>query len=115
MLSWRPIPLDQYQTLIHSFIYTDGPPDMNSVHAAPRLAVFFALLAIGALFIEDLPAYSPQAEVFNQLSRAALMSSRLVEEPTVESIQALFLLTAYMTMKHAATGDTSNVRWAISG
>jgi hypothetical protein len=85
------------------------------VYAAPRLSAFFAMLAIGALFLADLPPRSLQAEAFFQLGRAALLQSRLVEEPTVESIQALFLLNLYMSIKHAATGDTSNKRWATVG
>jgi hypothetical protein len=112
---FRPIPLEQYSSNIHQQIYEDGPLSPNDILTAPRLAVFFTLLAVGALVTAGLAPHSPQAERFHQLGRAALMRSRLVEEPTIEGIQALFLMSLYMSLHDTAVGNTSNVRWSMAG
>jgi hypothetical protein len=96
-------------------VYEHGPLLAEHVLTAPRLAVFYTLLAIGALVTSSLPRHSPQAEKFHQLGRAALMRSRLVDEPTVEGIQALFLMSLYMSLHDTAVGNTSNIRWTMAG
>jgi hypothetical protein len=112
---FRPIPIEQYSSNVHQQIYEDGPLSPNDILTAPRLAVFFTLLAVGALVTPSLAPHSPQAERFHQLGRAALMRSRLVEEPTIEGIQALFLMSLYMSLHDTAAGNTSNIRWSMAG
>lgn len=54
-----------------------------------RLSVMFMVLAIGTLLDLSHPAYSIEAEKFNQLGRAALFQTAFFESPTVNAVQAL--------------------------
>jgi hypothetical protein len=114
---FRPIPLEEYQTYIHAHIYSAEPHVLgpDSTLTAARLANFFAVLAIGSALLERLPSRNTQAERFHQLARAAIMCARLVEEPTIEGIQALFLMSLYMTLTDTAVQNTSNTRWSMAG
>lgn len=60
--------------------------------AIHRLAVLFMVLAIGSLVAPNLPPYNLQAEQYHQLARATLFGSQIIEQPTVEAIQALVSL-----------------------
>jgi hypothetical protein len=117
-IRFRPIPYDQYISGVHTPIYQQGfllLEDQSQVLTSPRLAVFFTLLAIGSLLSPSLPRKNVEAERLHQLGRAALMRSRLVEDPTIEGIQALFLMTLYMSLYDTAAANTSNIRWSMSG
>jgi hypothetical protein len=49
----------------------------------------FMVLAIGTLVDTSQPAYSMEAEKYNQLGRAALFQTAFFESPTVNAVQAL--------------------------
>jgi hypothetical protein len=89
--------------------------DASIAPSAHRLALLFMLLAVGTLVCPELPHRSPSADRFHQLGRAALFGSRVVDEPTIEGIQALHLMSIYMSLHDSATSNTSNVRWNLAG
>lgn len=79
-----------------------------------RLSLMFMVLAIGSLMNTSLPAYSLEAEKYHQLARAALFHSSLFDEPTLNAVQALFLMTYYMFLADRH-GSNTGARWGIMG
>jgi hypothetical protein len=89
------------------------------------------VFAIGSLMNTAEPAYNTEAEKYHQLARAALFSSSLFEELTVNAIQALvrsvwflpltyadrrlqFLMSFYLFLADRH-GTSSGTRWGIMG
>ncbi|RXW23973.1 hypothetical protein EST38_g1865 [Candolleomyces aberdarensis] len=79
-----------------------------------RLSLMFIVLAIGSLMDMSLPAYNLEAEKYHQLARAALFHSSLFDEPTLNAVQSLFLMTYYMFLADRH-GTNTGARWGIMG
>jgi hypothetical protein len=116
----RPIQPDHYMKKIHELVYggarrgTDPGSSKNDEEAI-RLAVLYTVLALGALFAPGLPPRSARAEQLFQLGRTALISAQVINSPTVEGIQALYLQSVYLCMMETATVSTGNMCWSLSG
>jgi hypothetical protein len=116
----RPIQPDHYMKRIHELVYGGSrrgtnPGSSKNDEEAIRLAVLYTVLALGALFTPGLPPRSARAEQLFQLGRTALMSSQVINSPTVEGIQALYLQSVYLCMLETATVSTGNMCWSLSG
>lgn len=80
-----------------SSILSPTSPDSRSTaqtsepapYAAHRLALLFAVLAVGTLVDLNQRAHAPQAKTYYNLARAALAVENVLEEPSVVAIQAL--------------------------
>jgi hypothetical protein len=102
---------------VHRHFYLTSPIDVTHPLTPARLAILFFVLAIGSLvkMASEASHYNPEAQRYYHLGQTALMISRLVEKPTIEGIQALFLSIIYLGMCDTALCDSSNVRWATIG
>jgi hypothetical protein len=105
---------------IHEPVYGDTPRMTGAGGGADdteavRLSVLFTLLAVGALFSPDLPPRSAQAQRLYHLGRAALMRAHVLDSPTIEGIQAVYLQSLYTCLLDTAAVDTSHRCWAMCG
>ncbi|TRM65256.1 hypothetical protein BD626DRAFT_556390 [Schizophyllum amplum] len=78
------------------------------------LSILFMILAIGSLMDTSQPPYNLEAEKYHQLARAALFQHAFIREPTVNAVQALFLMTFYLFLADRH-GTGAGARWAIMG
>ncbi|KAH6916246.1 fungal-specific transcription factor domain-containing protein [Coprinopsis sp. MPI-PUGE-AT-0042] len=90
---------------------TNLPEEPITFH---RLSLLFMVLAIGSLMNSGMPAYNLDAEKYHQLARAALFHTSLFDEPTLNAVQALFLMTYYMFLADRH-GSNTGARWGIMG
>lgn len=111
---WQPIPFDEYRSNIFEPLYKQQP-QLDHPLFAVRLAVMYTMLAHGAQTSPDCRHNGPEAERYHHLSRAAIVHARLMNAPTIEGIQALFLMSLYLSFSDTASRDTSNDRWCITG
>ncbi|KAG6897388.1 hypothetical protein C0992_002051 [Termitomyces sp. T32_za158] len=112
---YNPISQEIFDSQIYSHFYgSDTGIQSNDPQAAHRLSLLFMVLAIGCLVDTGLPAYNLEAEKYHQLARAALFSSSIFDEPTIQAVQALFLMSFYMFLADRH-GNSSGARWAIMG
>ncbi|KAL1667836.1 fungal-specific transcription factor domain-containing protein [Schizophyllum commune] len=78
------------------------------------LSILFMILAIGSLMDTSHSPYNLEAEKYHQLARAALFQHAFIREPTVNAVQALFLMTFYLFLSDRH-GTDAGARWAIMG
>ncbi|KIM44896.1 hypothetical protein M413DRAFT_442869 [Hebeloma cylindrosporum] len=112
---YNPINMVSFDQEVYSQFYSQqvGPiPDDPLL--AHRLSLMFMVLAIGSLMNTSLPSYNLDAEKYHQLARAALFHHSFFDNPTINAVQALFLMTFYLFLvdRH---GTSSGARWAIMG
>jgi hypothetical protein len=110
--SFYPLPLAEYRSGIYKPLYQDSI-QLDHPLLGVRLAVMYALLAYGAQ--KGIPHSRNDVEFYMHLCRAAMVHARLVESPTIEGIQALFIFSLCLSFMETASSDNSNMRWAISG
>ncbi|KAF9523061.1 fungal-specific transcription factor domain-containing protein [Crepidotus variabilis] len=79
-----------------------------------RLSVLFMVLSIGSLMNTALPAYNIEAEKYHYLARAALFHHPFFDNPTLNAVQALHLMTFYLFLADRH-GTTSGARWHTLG
>ncbi|RDB15834.1 putative transcriptional regulatory protein C1F7.11c [Hypsizygus marmoreus] len=112
---YNPISFEAFDTQVYRQFYdpSAGPSSEDSL-LSHRLSLMFMVLAIGSLMNTSLPAYNLEAEKYHQLARAALFYNSLFEEPTINAVQALYLMTFYLFLADRH-GTVSGARWAIMG
>ncbi|EJF63429.1 hypothetical protein DICSQDRAFT_55510 [Dichomitus squalens LYAD-421 SS1] len=103
---------------------SDGVPNMvHSVYNANtatlnphRLSYFLIILAIGVCVDQRRShrAWSHDAERFHQLSRAALCETSVINEPSIDAINALFYMSRYLTM-FSVEKEAVEYAWAVLG
>jgi hypothetical protein len=81
---------------------------------AHRLSLMFMVLAFGSLMNTSQPAYNLEAEKYHQLARAALFHHSFFDTPTLDAVQALFLMTFYLFFSDRH-GTGSGARWHTMG
>ncbi|KAG1816513.1 uncharacterized protein BJ212DRAFT_1271447 [Suillus subaureus] len=93
---------------------TATPPDESrGVH---ELGLLLLIFAIGALVDLTQDASNPEAEHYHQLARASICLQPVMEKPTLVTVQALHLLSAYNAMSgnELAAKDTSmETTWSL--
>ncbi|KZT27790.1 hypothetical protein NEOLEDRAFT_1059869 [Neolentinus lepideus HHB14362 ss-1] len=112
---YDPVPVDYFNEHVFFKIYTPG--DLSPVEEdllSPRLSLMFMVLAIGTLMDTKQPAYNLDAEKYHHLARASLFQSSLFDEPSLNSVQALFLMSFYLFLSDRH-GTGAGSRWAIMG
>jgi hypothetical protein len=112
---YNPVSLDMFNFEIWSQIYPPHPGlPADEPLLSHRLSILFMILAIGSLADTSLPPYNIEAEKYHQLAKAALFQDSFLDTPTINAIQALFLMTYYLFLsdRHASSTGT---RWAIMG
>ncbi|THH32375.1 hypothetical protein EUX98_g1822 [Antrodiella citrinella] len=112
---YNPISVAQFNDhIFYQFYSPDAPPPTDDPLLSHQLALMFMVLAIGSLMDIKRPAYNIDAEKYHQLARAALFQSPIFEEPTLNAVQALYLMAFYLFLvERHGTGVGS--RWAFMG
>ncbi|KAJ4473715.1 fungal-specific transcription factor domain-containing protein [Lentinula aciculospora] len=112
---YNPVSEDMFNYEVWSQFYEPNaglPVDYPLV--SHRLSVMFMVLAIGALVDTSLPPYNVDAEKYHQLAKAALFQDSFLDAPTINAVQALFLMTYYLFLSDRH-GTSTGTRWAIMG
>lgn len=112
---YDPVPIDYFNE--HVFFKIYAPDERSPVEEdllSPRLSLIFMVLAIGTLMDTKQDAYNLEAERYHQLARAALFQGSLFDEPSLNSVQALFLMSFYLFLSDRQGTDAGS-RWAIMG
>lgn len=112
---YNPISVDAFDTQVFTPLYAQGPTTITDepIHSH-RLSLMFMVLAIGSLMNTSIPAYNRDAEKYHQLARAALFNTTIFDEPTINAVQALYLMVFYLFLADRH-GTSSGARWAIMG
>ncbi|KAF5336101.1 hypothetical protein D9611_006219 [Ephemerocybe angulata] len=112
---YNPINIETFDEEVWSLFYGQrAGPIQEDPMVYHRLSLMFIVLAIGSLMDMTLPAYNLEAEKYHQLSRAAIFHSSLFDEPTLNAVQSLFLMTYYMFLSDRH-GTNTGARWGIMG
>ncbi|KAK0202818.1 fungal-specific transcription factor domain-containing protein [Desarmillaria ectypa] len=112
---YNPIPQESFDfEVYHQFYDTSNLPSADDPLLPHRLSLMFMILAIGTLMDTSLPAYNIEAEKYHQLARAALFRDSFVDSPTINAVQALYLMTFYLFLSDR-NGAGSGSRWALMG
>ncbi|KAH8093729.1 fungal-specific transcription factor domain-containing protein [Cristinia sonorae] len=112
---YNPVSESQFNDhIFYQFFSPDAPPPTDDPLLSHQLALMYMVLAIGSLMDIKRPAYNIDAEKYHQLARAALFQSPIFEEPTLNAVQALYLMAFYLFLvERHGTGVGS--RWAFMG
>ncbi|KAF7364349.1 Zn(2)-C6 fungal-type domain-containing protein [Mycena sanguinolenta] len=111
---WTGMPVLQSQTIeLLSLIYHNiGTEDDGQGSAtAHQMAVLFLVFALGALVDLDLPAYNTEADQYFNLASAAMSITSVLEDSTVETVQALTLFACYLG--HGGPRFSMNGAWTM--
>jgi hypothetical protein len=83
-----PVPQQEFDDIIYPLIYEQpwGGDDHRAHHC---LSVVFLICAIGAMVDPSLSPRNGEGAKYYQLACAALFGSRVIEDPTIEAVQAL--------------------------
>ncbi|KAG5650570.1 hypothetical protein H0H81_011777 [Sphagnurus paluster] len=112
---YDPISQESFESQVYTQFYDPNfVLQANDPLLSHRLSVMFMVLAIGSLMDTSLPAYNLEAEKYHQLARAALFTNSIFDEPTINAVQALFLMTFYLFLADRH-GTSSGARWTIMG
>jgi hypothetical protein len=112
---YLPLPLDQYRSNVHEPLYHQAICIDHPLLPA-RLAMLFFILAIGTQTSPDMPVNHREAERYYRIGYTAIVHCRLVQSPTIEGIQALFLMIVYLRFSNkAGRTDMYNMGWGLSG
>ncbi|KAH9922800.1 uncharacterized protein BXZ73DRAFT_51319 [Epithele typhae] len=86
---------DGVPNMVHS-IYNTSPATLNP----HRLSYFLIILAIGVCVDQRRSHFSwaADAERYHQLSRAALCETSVINDPSMDAINALFYMARYLSM-----------------
>jgi hypothetical protein len=82
------VPEQEFDEIIYPIIYEHlwGEDDHRAHHC---LSVLFLICAIGAMVDPLLPPRNEEGAKYYELACAALFGSRVIEDPTIEAVQAL--------------------------
>ncbi|KAI6041872.1 fungal-specific transcription factor domain-containing protein [Pisolithus marmoratus] len=87
---------DDILTKLLPAYYTNGVPHVTQAeNNAHRLGLLFLIFAIGALLDPNQEPGNTEAERYHQLAYAAICLQSVIEQPSLETIQALHLLSVY--------------------
>ncbi|TFK89567.1 hypothetical protein K466DRAFT_597679 [Polyporus arcularius HHB13444] len=102
---------DGVPNMVHS-IYNTSVATLNP----HRLAYFLIILAIGVCVDQRRShrTWTQDAERFHQLSRAALCETSVINEPSIDAINALFYMSRYLTM-FSVEKEAVEYAWAVLG
>ncbi|OJT13979.1 hypothetical protein TRAPUB_9463 [Trametes pubescens] len=104
---------------------SDGVPNMvHSVYNCSvatlnphRLSYFLVILAIGTCVDQrrSHQSWVGDAERYHHLSRAALCETSVIDEPSIDAINALFYMSRYLTMFSVEKKEAIEYGWTVLG
>ncbi|KAG6335793.1 hypothetical protein ID866_3289 [Astraeus odoratus] len=93
---FRSVTKDQVMKELLPLYYSNGIANLSKEETNPhKLGLVFLIFAIGALVDLQQVPQNAEAEHFHQLARAAICVQSVMEKPSLETIQALHLLSIY--------------------
>lgn len=98
------------KTVIGPIYGTTGYPSVDLIHSH-RLAVFFVVLASGAIH-DGHPSATILAQQYHALSRAALSLDSIIRDANSATVQALFMIIRFI---HASDAKSGEERWLLGG
>ncbi|KAI5997750.1 hypothetical protein EDC04DRAFT_2584967, partial [Pisolithus marmoratus] len=96
--------------------YTNGVPHVRQAETNPhQLALLFLIFAIGALLDPDQEPRNTDADFYHQVARAAICLQSVIDKPSLETVQALRLLSLYngVSGNELAGKETSTETWSL--
>ncbi|KAI5980804.1 fungal-specific transcription factor domain-containing protein [Pisolithus albus] len=100
--------------------YRNGKPHITQVENPHRLSLLFLIFAIAALLDSNQEPGTEdgteEAERYHKIARAAICLRSVIEKPSLETIQALHLLSVYNSVSgnELAGGETSTeTTWSL--
>ncbi|KAJ3564105.1 hypothetical protein NP233_g8511 [Leucocoprinus birnbaumii] len=113
--SWmyNPFPRDRFiQTFMDPIYGTTGIPSLETIHSH-KLAVFFGVLANGALYDETSDDNIHWlAARYNHLARAAVSLDSMLVDASVATCEALFMMIRFLFNSDRSANEE---RWLITG
>ncbi|KAI0632136.1 hypothetical protein C8Q77DRAFT_903696 [Trametes polyzona] len=104
---------------------SDGVPNMiHSVYNCSvttlnphRLSYFLVVLAIGVCVDQrrSHQSWHRDAERYHRLARAALCETSVIDEPSIDAINALFYMSRYLTMFSVEKKEAIEYGWTVLG
>lgn len=98
-----------YKKALPSLVHTHSG-DYEGPHA---LAIVFMCFAVGTLVDLSQEPYSPEADHYYNLAKAAIALQNVFERPELFSIQALHLMSIYISMRESRS-DESDISMEMS-
>ncbi|KIJ55462.1 hypothetical protein M422DRAFT_24037 [Sphaerobolus stellatus SS14] len=98
---------------IFSFFYQGKVHDNVEIPRGHRLALLLMVFALGELFDLRKPAVPPGGKRFYYLARAAMTTEPTISHPTLTAIQAIMLMTFYISLSEEA--DAIETTYILSG
>jgi hypothetical protein len=90
LYSTNPLPVDQaYKELLPAVYENYDFSTPHNLHAHHEIGLLFAVFAVAAMLDPTIQPRDDIAAQYHALSRAALVSGRVMEHPTCEAIQCL--------------------------
>ncbi|KAL1720709.1 hypothetical protein EV715DRAFT_196408 [Schizophyllum commune] len=108
-----PITEKDFHASVLQPLYENAEKKSLSSYHAHKLALFFALVGIGALFDKGDNAAGPRAHQYIYLSRAALAFHSMLQEVTCATVQTIFLLVRFIY--RAEQQRKNEERWVLCG
>jgi hypothetical protein len=98
------VPEHEFDEIIYPIIYDQqgGEDDQRAHHC---LSVVFLICAIGAMVDPLLPSRNGEGAKYYELACAALFGSRVIEDPTIEAVQALVNALTCVFSRHPYTQE----------
>ncbi|KAH9854705.1 hypothetical protein C2E23DRAFT_817633 [Lenzites betulinus] len=104
---------------------SDGVPNMvHSIYNCSvatlnphRLSYFLVILAMGVCVDQRRShrAWVRDAERYHRLARAAMCETSVIDEPSIDAINALFYMSRYLTMFSVEKKDAIEYGWTVLG
>lgn len=110
---YNPFPRNLFiRTFMDPIYGTTGIPSLDTIHSH-KLAVFFTVLANGALYDESSgESIHWLAARYNHLARAAISLDPMLADATVATCEALFMLIRFLFNSDRSANEE---RWLITG
>lgn len=96
--------------------YLNGKPRVTQAENPHRLSLLFLIFAIAALLDPNREPENKEAECYHKIAYAAICLQSVIEKPSLETIQALHLLSVYNSVSgnELAGGETSTeTTWSL--
>ncbi|KZV61636.1 hypothetical protein PENSPDRAFT_759311 [Peniophora sp. CONT] len=107
---YRPVEPDDLWTNIFSPVYRMSQDEAYAPVQSHRVAVLYLMFALAELLNLERQPYSKEADNYFKFARAALAVDSVLEEQSIQAIQALVLLCHYMFF-----AEIHAPRWTVMG
>ncbi|VDC04953.1 unnamed protein product [Peniophora sp. CBMAI 1063] len=107
---YRPVEPDDLWVNVFNPVYRMTSDDVYDAEQSHRIAVLYLMFALAELLNLERTPYSKEADFYYKLARTALAVDSVLEEQSVQAIQALVLMCHYMFF-----AEIHGPRWTLMG